>query len=108
MDLKNNRYTLMPLKKNQACLVCGKDGTTKSTVSRVDLQSSDITDKGKLTRAVTRAIGLQGKITLFSENEKGERKIDDKGEYRLRKGDYVKVLVEDDKGDMNESICRLT
>lgn len=108
MDLKNNRYTLMPLKRNQACLVCGKDGTTKSTVSRVDLPSSALTGKGKLTRAVTRAIGLQGKMTLFSENETGERKIDDKGKYRLRKGDYIKVLVEDNKGDMNESICRLT
>lgn len=108
MDLKNNRYTLMPLKRNQACLVCGKDGTTKSAVSRVDLPLRDTIGKGRLTRAMTRAISLQGKTTLFSENETGERKIDGKGKYRLRKGDYIKVLVEDNKGDINESICRLT
>jgi hypothetical protein len=98
----------MPLKRNQACLVCGKDGTTKSVVSRVDLPLSDIVGKGRLTQTVTRSIGLQGKTTLFLENETGERKIDDKGKYRLREGDYIKVLLEDDKGDMNESICRLT
>ena len=108
MDLKNNRYTLMPLKRNQACLVCGKDGTTKSTVSRVDLPLSDITSKGGLARAVTRATGLKGRTTLFSENESAERKIDDDGKFQLRKGDYIKVLVEDNRGDMNESICRLT
>jgi len=108
MDLKNNRYTLMPLKRNQACFVCGKDGTTKSPVSRVDLPLRDIIGKERLTRAVTRATGLRGKTTLFSEKETGERKIDDKGKYRLRKGDYIKVLVEDDNGDINESICRLT
>ena len=108
MDLKNNRYTLMPLKRNQACLVCGKDGTTKSTVSRVDLPLSNIKGKEGVTRAVTRTIGLKGKTILFSENETGERKMDDKCKYRLRKGDYIKVLVEDNRGDMNESICRLT
>jgi molybdopterin/thiamine biosynthesis adenylyltransferase len=107
IDLKNNRYTLMPLKRNHACLVCGKNGTTTTTVSRVDLPLREI-GKGRLTRAVTRAIGLRGKMTLFSENETGERKIDDKGKYRPRKGDYIKVLAEDDKGDINESIYRLT
>jgi molybdopterin/thiamine biosynthesis adenylyltransferase len=109
MDLKNNRYTLMPLKRNEACIVCGKDGTAKSTANRVDLALSDTSDKGgELETAVARAIGLQGKMTLFSENVRGERKIDSKGKCRLRKGDYIKVLVEDNKGDMNESICRLT
>ena len=108
MDLKNNRYTLMPLKRNQACLVCGKDGTTKSAVKRLDLPLHDISGRGKLERSVKRTIGLQGKMTLFSENETGERKIDDKSKYRLRKGDYIKVLVEDHKGDMNESICKVT
>ena len=106
MDLKNNRYTLMPLKRNQACLVCGKDGTTKSAVKRIDFPLHAIS--GKLEHSVRHAIGLQGKMTLFSENETGERKIDDKSKYRLRKGDYIKVLVEDHKGDMNESICKVT
>jgi len=108
MDLKNNRYTLMPLKRNQACLVCGKDGMTKSTVSRFDVSLHDIRGRGKLGRAVSRVIRPQGKMTLFSETERGERRIGDEEDYRVRKGDYVKVLVEDEKGDMNESICRLT
>jgi len=108
MDLKNNRYTLMPLKRNQACLVCGKDGITKSAVSRFDVPLHDIRARGKLRRTVSRVIRPQGKMTLFSETERGERRIGDEDNYRVRKGDYVKVLVEDEKGDMNESICRLT
>jgi len=104
MDLKNNRYTLMPLKRNQACLVCGKDGTTKSSVGRFDLPVRKITGRIELTQA----IGIKGKTTIFSEDETGERKIDEKWKYRPRKGDYVKVLVEDNEGDMNESIYKLT
>ena len=37
MDLKNNRFTSMPLKRNEACIVCGRDGTAKSTAKRFDL-----------------------------------------------------------------------
>ena len=107
MDLKNNRYTLMPLKRNQACLVCGKDGTTKSATKRFDLPLDDITNVNKLEKFVRHTIDSKGQMILFSENETGEEKID-KGKLRLRKGDYVKVLVEDNKGDMNESICKLT
>ena len=108
MDLKNNRYSLMPLNRNQTCLVCGKDGTTKSAVKRIDLPLKKISGSANLERSVRRAFGIQGKMTLFSENETGERKIDDKSKLRLRKGDYVKVIVEDQKGDMNESICKIT
>jgi molybdopterin/thiamine biosynthesis adenylyltransferase len=108
VDLKNNRYTLMPLKRNQTCIVCGKDGTTKSAVDRFELPSHGIRGRDMLEHAVRRAISPQGKMTLFSETERGERRIGDEGSIRVRKGDYVKVLVEDEKGDMNESICRLT
>jgi len=109
MDLKNNRYTLMALKRNQACFVCGKDGTTKSVVKRIDLPIREIRARnGGLTHAVARVIASQGKAKLFSEDERGEHRIDGKGKYRIRKGDYIKVLVEDNRGDMNESICRLT
>jgi len=107
MDLKNNRYTLMPLKRNQACLVCGKDGTTKSAAKRFDLPFDDITNVNKLEKFVRHRIDSKGQMILFSENETGEEKID-KGKLRLRMGDYVKILVEDNKGDMNESICKLT
>lgn len=107
MDLKNNRYTLMPLKRNQACLVCGKDGTTKSTVKRFDLPSHGLGSLNKLENAVRRAIDATGEMTLFSEDERGERKIGER-KFSLREGDYIKVLVEDNKGDMNESICKLT
>ena len=101
MDLKNNRYTLMPLKRNQACLVCGKDGTTKSAVRRIDLPLHDIRTRGNLERSVRHLVDLQGTMTLLSENETGELKINNKSKYRPRKGDYVKVLVEDHEGDMN-------
>ena len=108
MDLKNNRYTSMSLKKNQACFVCGKEGTTRSAAGRFDLPLRDI-PKDNLEKAVRQVIGRQReKMTLFSETSAGERRIDGKSRNRLRKGDYVKVLVEDHEADINESICRLT
>ena len=107
MDLKNNRYTLMPLKRNQACLMCGKDGTTKSSVKRYDLLFREIKRGSNLVNSVRRTIDAIGEVTLFSETETGEQKIDNKRKSRLHKGDYIKVLVEDNRGDMNESICKL-
>ncbi|MGA3404994.1 MAG: ThiF family adenylyltransferase [Candidatus Bathyarchaeia archaeon] len=109
MDLKNNRYTSMPLKKNQACFVCGKEGTTRSAASRFDLPLRNIPGGDNLEKAVRHVIGLQReKMTLFSETSAGERRIDGRSRNRLQKGDYIKVLVEDREADMNESICRLT
>jgi len=107
MDLKNNRYTPMPLKRNPACLVCGKDGTTKSSVRRFDLPFREIKPGSNLVNSVRRTIDAKGEVTLFSETETGEKKIDNTRKNRLRKGDYIKVLVEDNRGDMNESICKL-
>jgi molybdopterin/thiamine biosynthesis adenylyltransferase len=109
MDLKNNRYTSMPLKRNQSCLVCGKEGTTKSTAGRFVLPLSQIIGRAGFDSAIRQIIGVQsGKMTLFSETSTGERKIENKRGGRLSKGDYIKVLLEDQKGDMNESICKLT
>ena len=108
LDLKNNRYTPMPLKRNNACFVCGKNGTTKTSARRTDLHVSDLRIT-KLVSAVRKATNFREEpLILFSETSKGERKLEKGRDERLSLGDYIRVIVEDVKEASNESILKLT
>jgi molybdopterin/thiamine biosynthesis adenylyltransferase len=101
LDLKSNRYTPMPLRRNDACIVCGRDGTTKVPAKRFDLHLNRVR-KG-LESAIREATHMKkDPLLLFSETSSGERKLDDKG--KLRFGDYVRVIAE----NSNEAICRIS
>ncbi len=105
LDLKSNRYTPMPLKKNNECFVCGKDGTTRTAAKRFELPLNNV--RNGLKDAIREATNLRKeKLLLFSETSTGERKLEDNT--KLRRGDYIRVIAEDSKGNSSESICKVT
>jgi hypothetical protein len=98
----------MPLKRNDACLVCGKDGTAKSTAKRFDLSLS-LLRGSRLERSIRSTAHLeQGSLALFWETSRGERKLGEKEKPKLRKGDYIRVIATDATGEMAECIIRIT
>lgn len=108
IDLKSNRYTTMPLKRNEVCVVCGKDGTAKKAAKRIDLRLSELTVKKNIGTVIRETAHLQKEpMLLFFETMRGERKFEKGRIVTLRRGDYVRVIPED--GDLvNELICRIT
>ena len=98
----------MPLKRNEACLVCGKDGTAKSTAKRFDLPL-DLLEGRSLESAVRRTAHLEKEsLALFRENSRGERRLSEKDKDKLRQGEYLRVVGTDTSGEMSESIIKLT
>jgi len=112
VDLKNNRYSTMDLKRSERCIVCGKDGTGRNLVPRSDLPLPALhTSKATVEEAVRKASNLSGgELTIFSETSEGTRKID--GETPLgkagKRGDYLRILAEDKNQELHESILRLS
>jgi molybdopterin/thiamine biosynthesis adenylyltransferase len=108
IDLKSNRYTPMPLKRNETCFVCGKDGTARKIAKRIDLQLSERPLK-KMEAAIREATHLQKEsLLLFSETVRGERRLNERSASQLRRGDYVRVITENGMEEADESVCRLT
>jgi molybdopterin/thiamine biosynthesis adenylyltransferase len=109
MDLKNNRFTPLELKRGERCYVCGKDGTAKDIVPRDELSLSKL--KGDPRRAVREATHAgDAPLRVFVENSAGERSLGNvaKTGKVLHMGDYLRILIEDKNGEMHESILRLT
>ena len=112
IDLKNNRFTPMQLKRGERCYVCGKEGTAKELVIRTELPFRSILDsKQKLERTIRESLHIEdGTLRIFSETSHGERSLS--GQSRSKRtpvrGDYLKVVVENKNGELHESILRLT
>jgi molybdopterin/thiamine biosynthesis adenylyltransferase len=108
MDLKNNRFTPLELKRSEKCYVCGKDGTAKDIVPRDQLLFSKL--KRDPQRAVRDAVHAgDAPLRVFLENSAGEKSLSNvtKTGKDLHVGDYLRILIEDKNGGMHESILRL-
>ena len=109
MDLENNRFTPLELKRSEKCYVCGKDGIAKHIVPKNELSLAKL--KRDPQRAIRETVhASDAPLRVFVEDSVGERSLDKvtiagKG---LRVGDYLRVLIEDKNGEMHESILRLT
>ena len=112
IDLKNNRYTMMDMKRNQKCYVCGSEGIARDTIHRHDLPLSSIhQSKEKFTKTIRTTLkGEEGSLVVFSETSRGEAPLNnsEREMKRLQKGDYLRVLVEAGNGEFAESIIKLT
>jgi hypothetical protein len=112
VDLKNNRYSTIDLKRSERCIVCGKDGTGRNLVPRNDLPLPTLrTSKATVEEAIRKASNLgDGEFTIFAETSEGTRKIDGKSLLRRagKQGDYLRILAEGKNQELHESILRLT
>jgi len=110
IDMKNNRFTQMDLKRGEKCFVCGKDGTAKEVVPRLDfvlakIHASSQTPQG----AIREALRTEAQVRIFTETIKGEESLEPlpRAVKKLAHGDYLKVISESKNGELRESILRL-
>jgi molybdopterin/thiamine biosynthesis adenylyltransferase len=108
VDLKNNRFTPMELRRGEKCYVCGKEGTAKDVVPVKEI-SIHILKQGpdKAIRDATKAEDTH--LRVFVESSDGERSVSNfpKTVKDLRVGDYLRVIDERKNGEMHESILKL-
>lgn len=112
IDLKNNRYTPIELKRGEKCLVCGKDGTARETARRSSMPIETLHQSNDTLETTVRkhAKVESGKLKVLAETTHGTVSLD--GHSNLKKavsrGDYLRILVERKNGEFSESILRLT
>lgn len=110
MDMKNNRFTPMDLKKGEKCFVCGKEGTAKDTVPRGELKWSSLRDPKGMERALREAAKVgAADLRVFVESSSGERPLKPLSSTQrgLKPGDYLRVIGEGKNGELRESIFRI-
>jgi molybdopterin/thiamine biosynthesis adenylyltransferase len=112
IDLKNNRFTPMSLKKGEKCFVCGNEGTARDIVPRRDLPFDSIRDSKETLGATIRStVRPEGDIiSVLSETARGSKALDEHLPFRrgLSRGDYLRILAESKNSELRESILRLT
>jgi hypothetical protein len=112
VDLKNNRYSTLDLRRSERCIVCGKDGTARNLAPRNDLPLPTIhTSKITVEEAIRKVPNLgDGDLTIFAERSDGTRKVEGKSLLRRagKQGDYLRILAEGKNQELHESILRLT
>jgi len=109
MDLKNNRFTPMDLKRGDKCYVCGKDGTARDIVPRKELSIRNL--KRSPEKAIRNVMNAgYATLKILAESSTGESScaVMSKIGKKLRAGDYLKVLAESKSGELRESILKLT
>jgi len=107
VDLKNNRFTLMNLKRGEKCFVCGKQGTAAEVTPRMDIAIKEI-EKSGFASAI-QAIVKDRAVGILLESSHGEKLIPTHGfKGKFERGDYLRVLAEAKNGELCESILRLT
>ena len=112
VDMKNNRYTPMDLKRSERCFVCGKDGTAKETTPRLELPIKTLRSSRRVVEAEIRKISKRadGTMTILLETVDGVRVLDGRGKIasRAERGDYLRVLFQLKNEEFHESILKLT
>lgn len=108
IDLKNNRFSPMPLKRSEKCFVCGKEGIAKEIVPTFTFPVERLREP-ELEKEVRKTITLSnGNVRMFSETSRGERLVKPSEKMLLKAGDYLRIISESSDGKMQESILKLT
>jgi uncharacterized protein HemY len=100
----------MDLKRGEKCFVCGKEGTAKEVVPRLDIALAKIHASNRTPQgAIREVLRTEAQVRIFSETIKGEESLEPlpRAVKRLAHGDYLKVLSESKNGELRESILRL-
>ena len=110
IDLKNNRFSPMELKRGEKCFVCGKEGTTRELAPRINFSLAEVS-RDNLEKKIRAALHSDGgNMLLFAETSDGEHNLAEKwqAKTKLERGDYIRIFVESKNGELRESILRLT
>ncbi len=112
IDLRHNRYSLMELKRNTNCIVCGKNGVAHTQVPRLEIPVERLNNsttrlheivsgRMKLIDQPLRLFSHRGSKTFMVERGKSLRNA------RLRANSILTAIAED-KAEIKEAVVRLS
>jgi hypothetical protein len=112
IDLQYNRYSVMEIKRNKSCVVCGENGLAEKPVPVLMIPIGDIHDStSRLHQIVASRMKLTGpKIMLFLQRQNKTVRVERAQSLRrLRIGaGSVMTAVAQDGPDYSEAVVRLT
>jgi len=109
LDLKNNRYSTMKLERNTKCIVCGTEGTAKETSFRDEFPLKRLKSTHGEDEIRKKLHPNAKQLTFFLETSHGTRRMDNAMEMKkhARVGDYLRILAEQQNGELHESILHI-
>jgi molybdopterin/thiamine biosynthesis adenylyltransferase len=112
IDLQYNRYSLMEVKRNKSCVVCGDNGLVQKPVRILAIPMKNLHDSSsQLHQIVAREMKLtEQQIMLFSQRRNKTARIEKKQSLRklhIGAGSIITVVAQEGP-DYNEAIVRLS
>jgi len=111
VDLQYNRYSLVEVKRNKNCIVCGENGLAQKPVPILTISIEDLRDSTtRLHQMVAREMRLtEQKVMLFSQRHNRATRIEENQSLRrLRIGaGSIMTVVAQDGSEYTEAIVRL-
>jgi molybdopterin/thiamine biosynthesis adenylyltransferase len=112
VDLQYNRYSLLEIKRNKSCIVCGDNGLAQKPVPILTIPIGELHDStSQLYQVVSRRMRREEQqIMLFSQRRNKTNKIEKKRSLRrLRIGvGSIITAVAEDGSEYSEEIVRLS
>jgi len=112
IDLQYNRYSLMEVKRNRSCIVCGDNGLVQKPVPILAIPMNNLHDStSRLHQIVAREMKLtEQQVMLFSQRRSKTVRIERKKSLRkLHIGaESIITVVAQEGTDYNEAIVRLS
>jgi uncharacterized protein YigA (DUF484 family) len=112
IDLQYNRYSLMEVKRNKNCVVCGDNGLAQKPVQILTISMRDLHNStSKLYQAVARKMNVrEEQLMLFSQRRNRVTRIEKRQSLRkLRIGARnVMTVVAQNGPDYTEAIVRFS
>jgi len=112
VDLQYNRYSLVEVKRNKNCVVCGDNGLAQKPVPILTIPMTNLRDStSQLYQMVAREIRVtEGQVMLFSQRRNMATRIKKRQSLRkLRIGaGSIMTAVVQDGADYTEAIVRLS
>jgi molybdopterin/thiamine biosynthesis adenylyltransferase len=112
IDLQYNRYSVVDVKKNKNCVVCGDNGLVQKPVPILKIPMKDLHDStSQLHQKVAREMKVaEQQIMLFSQRRDKTTRIEKKHSLRrlhIGAGNIITAVVQDG-ADYTEAIVRLS
>ena len=112
VDLQYNRYSVMEVKRNKNCVVCGDNGLAEKSVPILTISMTDLHDStSKLYQTVARKMKVkEERVMLFSQGRNRATRIEKRHslrKLRIGEGNVITVVAQDGP-DYTEAIVKFS
>ena len=112
IDLQYNRYSLMDIKRNKNCIVCGDKGLAQKPVAILTISMNELGDStSRLYQTIAREMKIaEDQVMLFSQRHNKVTRIEKRQSLRrlrIEAGNIMTVVAQDGS-DYTEAIVRFS